>query len=111
MPLPSFYMIERKLAAVNVSAFCNRVLVKGGVQFNAILDRNINRFGEYDLNAERQDRMTVSLADSPALAVGDVVSMDPAYYTGTELAAEPKTSWRLDRKESDDGAVAVWWLR
>lgn len=95
----------------NVSAFSNRVLIKGGTQFKAVIDRAVLQIGEYSLSSSRQDQMTVEIATAPALAVGDTVSMDPAYYTTAELAAEPKTSWVLDRKESDDGLIAQWWLR
>jgi hypothetical protein len=111
MPLPSFATLERRLAAVNVGAFCNRVLVKGGVRFNAVLDRDLNPVGDFDLTAHRQDRLTLDLANAPALAIGDTVSMDPDWYTAPELAAESKTSWKLERKDSDDGTVAVWWLK
>ncbi len=111
MSMPSFATLERRLAAVNVGAFCNRVMLKGTTQFKAVIDRNLNPLGEYDLTQARQDRMTVDLANAPALAIGDTVSMDPGYYSAPELAAESKTRWVLDRKESDDGLVAVWWLR
>ena len=111
MSLPSFATLERSLANANVTAFANRIMLKGTTQFPAIIDRSLNPLGEYDLTQVRQDRMTISLAAAPALAIGDTVSLDPAYYTAPELAAEPKTSWTLDRKGSDDGLVAEWWLR
>ncbi|MEN6539433.1 MAG: hypothetical protein ABFC67_07480 [Mizugakiibacter sp.] len=111
MSTPSFATLERRLASSVTAAFCNRMLVKGGVQFKAVIDRAVLQVGEYSLTASRQDQLSVVIADAPALAVGDTVAMDPAYYTSAELAAEPKTSWIIDRKESDDGLVAQWWLR
>lgn len=111
MSIPSFATLERRLASNVTAAFFNRVLIKGGVQFKAVIDRAVLQIGEYSLTGSRHDQMSVVIADAPALAIGDTVAMDPAYYTSAELAAEPKTSWVLDRKESDDGLVAQWWLR
>lgn len=111
MSLPRFAALEARVAATGLAVLGNTRLLKGSTPFAAIIDRGLNPLGEFDLTAVRQDRMTVDLANAPALAIGDTVSMDPGYYSTGELAVQQKTSWKLERKSDDDGTLAVWWLR
>lgn len=110
MAIPDFQFLENSLGGALVDLFGNRVMISGGVQFQAVLDSDILPMGEYDLTQRRQDLISIDKAAAPTLKQGDTVAMDPAYYTSAELAEYPKTSWKVDRKESDDGHLVKWWL-
>ena len=111
MPQPLGAALESFTATLNVGVLGNVWLVKGGQPFLAIVDRGIEMVGEFGISAARQDRLTVVLSASPPLVVGDTVEADSAHYTTSELLAMVKTQWVIDRPESNDGAMAAWWLR
>lgn len=111
MALPAFATLETRLAAKTVSAFSNLALALGAARFTAVLDRNVQRVGEFGQFIESRDQLTINKADIPELSVGTVLTADAAAYTAAELLALPRASWTLDALESDDGFIAVWWAR
>jgi hypothetical protein len=111
MPQPRFARLETRLAAVSVRTFGNVALTDGLQRFPAVLDRNVERLGGFGEMAERRDRLTFDLANAPCLSAGLVLSADPEQYTAEELLAMPCSEWTLDALESDDGLVAVWWVK
>jgi len=49
MPAPAFASIERRMATALMSAFGNIVLTDGVVAFGAVLDNDVESFGEFGL--------------------------------------------------------------
>lgn len=111
MDVLAFSELESMLADNAVRAFSNIALTTGVASCTAVLDRNVERLGEYGQFAESRDRLTFSKASAPPLAVGVVLTADPAVYSAAQRLAMPVSSWTLDELESDDGLVAVWWTR
>lgn len=111
MALPPFAALEARLAARVVGALANLALTDGVASYTAVLDRNVQRIGEHGQFVESRDQLTFSKADAPRLAAGLVLRADPAVYSVDQLLAMAATVWTLDALESDDGAVAVWWVR
>lgn len=111
MSLPAFAVLEARLAAATVSAFANIVLTDGAHRYSAVLDRGVERVGEYGQFIESRDQLSFDKLAAPALAAGLVLQADPAYYTTAELLAMPRLRWTLDALQSDDGSISVWWTR
>lgn len=111
MAVPAFSDLEARLADKAVRAFANITLTDGVASYSAVLDRNVQRVGEYGQFVESHDQITFNKYAAPALAAGLVLAADPAVYSVDQLLAMPATSWTLDALESDDGMVAVWWTR
>lgn len=111
MAAPAFAALESRLAATVVARFANVALTDGTTAFTAVLDRNVQRVGEYGQFVESRDQLTFDKSAAPALAPGLVLNADPAVYSVDDLLAMPVTSWTLDALESDDGFAAVWWTR
>lgn len=111
MTQPRFARLESRLAAASVRAFGNIMLSDGVQSVSAVIDRNVERLGQFGEMVERRDRITFSLSGSPELASGLRLFADPDAYTPDELLAMPCTEWTLDALESDDGLVAVWWVK
>jgi len=49
--------------------------------------------------------------DAARFSGGAVLTADPATYSVDEIMALPVSTWKLDRKISDDGHVVSWWLK
>lgn len=112
MSLPRFAALESRVAAIASTVFGNtHLVVNGGVQVTAVLDRGISQIGEYDLTGERRDRISLRRADALTFAAGQTVVADTARYTAGEIAAMGKSSWKLDRLDADDGHLVSWWLK
>lgn len=106
-----FAALESTLSSTVLTAFQNIRLAYGASVVGAVLDRAVDRVGEYDLTADRRDRITLARSDAAGFANGQTIAADPASYTVGDLAAMPKSSWKLDRIASDDGYQVVWWLK
>lgn len=108
-----FAALESTLSNTVITAFENIRLVAGAATFGAVLDRAVDKHGEYSLTSERRDRITLlkAAATAAALTPGLAVAVDPAFYTPAQITAMVKSSWKLDRMESDDGHVVEWWLK
>jgi hypothetical protein len=111
MPAPAFASIERRMATALMSAFGNIVLTDGVVAFGAVLDNDVESFGEFGLTGERRSRISVLRDDAARFSGGAVLTADPATYSVDEIMALPVSTWKLDRKISDDGHVVSWWLK
>lgn len=109
--LPQMAELERMTAEVGIGLLANRVLTDGAERYQAIVDRNVERLGEYGQMVERRDRLTLVAAGAVRPRTGDTLEADPTYYSAAELAAMDKTDWTLEMLESDDGHVMVWWAR
>lgn len=115
MSLPAFARLETRLAAKTANALSNIALAVGAASCKAVLDRAVEKVGEFGQFVERRDQLTFAKSALPALAPplapGLVVTADAAQYTTDELLALPRASWTLDALESDDGYLQVWWTR
>ena len=113
MPAPAFAQLEATLASSTLATFENvrLILADGVTAFGAVLDTDVEVLGEFGLTGEARSRISVSSADAANFTGGAIVNLDPATYTTDEILAMPRASWRLDRQASDDGHVAVWWLK
>ena len=111
MALPAFASVESSLSASVLAAFQNIRLAHGAAVIDAVIDRALARIGEYDLSAERRDRITLARTAAAGFANGQTIAADPATYSVGELAAMPRSSWKLDRIDSDDGHLVSWWLK
>ena len=107
----AFATLESDLSAACLGAFENIRLLRSGVGFGATIDRGVSAFGEGNFTSEARDRITLARAATSGWANGDVITADPAHYSVGELAALPRTSWKLDRLDVDDGIVVSWWLK
>lgn len=111
MSLPRFAALEARVASLVSSVFGNvHLLVAGTVQVTAVLDRSIERIGEFGAVVSMSDRITVPRAVAAGFAPGATVVADPARYTVDEILSMPRSSWTLDSLASSDGALSVWWL-
>lgn len=111
MPHPAFANLEARLAAVTVARLANIALAAGTARYTAVLDRAVERLGEYGQFIESRDQITFNTMTAPDLAVGLVLQADPEQYSFDELRAMPRTTWTLDALQSNDGHLAVWWTR
>lgn len=111
MPVPAFAALESRLAAATVGAFSNIVLTDGAYRYSAMLDRGVERVGEFGQFVESRDQLSFLKTDAPALNSGAALNADAGYYTTADLLAMQRTSWTLDALASDDGHIAVWWTR
>lgn len=111
MPAPFFAALETAAAAAIQAAFANIRLVKGAAVVDATLDRSVDTLGEFGLTGERRDRITVLRSATSGWAGGDTIAVDPATYSVDEILAMPKSSWKLDRIDDDDGHTVSWWLK
>lgn len=107
----SFATLESNLASASLAAFENIRLTDGIAPFGAVLDRAVETVGEFSYTGERRDRITVLKSLATTFVPGMRIEADHATYTTAELLAMPRIEWTLDRKESDDGIVVVWWLK
>lgn len=110
MSQPFFAALESAVAGTVSTVFGNVYLVKAGVPFMAVLDRNAERIGEFGQVVALLDQIVVLDSAVPALASGDVITPDPARYTPAELSAM-RASWTLDGVVSRDGYLTRWWAR
>lgn len=108
-----FATLEADLATTVVGTFANVYLVRASdsVAFTAVLDRAVERVGEYGQVIDRRDQLTVQTVDGLTLAGGDTLAADPDEYTPDALAALPRSAWVLDGLASDDGYVQTWYTR
>lgn len=113
MPATAFSQLEATLASSTLAAFENvRLILADGVSaFVAVMDTDVEVLGEFGLTSEARSRVSVASADAANFTGGATISLDPATYTTDEILAAPRAAWKLDRKASDDGHVAVWWLK
>lgn len=109
--MPAFAALESRLASAVIGTLGNIALTDGVTSYSAVLDRNVQRVGEYGQFVESRDKIAFNKSVAPALEPGMVLAADPAVYSVAELLAMSATSWTLDALESDDGMVAVWWTR
>lgn len=111
MALPAFASIESSLSASALAAFANIRLAYGAAVVGAVINRSVARVGEYDLSAERRDHITLARTDATGFTSGQTIAADPTTYSIGDLAAMPRSSWKLDRIDSDDGYLVSWWLK
>ena len=111
MSLSRFAALEAKTALIGLAAFGNAWLLNGSTPFTAVLDRSAAVLGEYNLAEERRDRITLPRSVAASFSPGQSITADPARYTSAEITAMGKSSWKLDRIESDDGRLVTWWLK
>lgn len=109
--MSAFAALESNLASVSLAAFENIRLTDGIAPFGAVLDRAVETMGEFRLTGERRDRITVLKSLATHFVPGLEIGLDADSYTTDEILAMPASNWKLDRKESDDGLVVVWWLK
>jgi hypothetical protein len=109
--MPAFAALEARLAAATVSAFANIVLTDGAYRYSAVLDRGVERVGEYGQFTESRDQLSFDNLAAPALTPGLALNADPDYYSANDLVDMPRRQWTLDALQSDDGRVSVWWTR
>lgn len=107
----NFAALESSLASVALATFGNFYFSYGAVTFFAELRRGVDYSGEYGITEDKRDRITVARADAAGFANGLVIQADPSYYTVAELLAMDRTSWTLERKDSDDGQLVSWWIK
>ena len=111
MPHPAFANLEARLAAVTVARLANIALVSGTARYAAVLDRAVERLGEYGQFIEARDQLSFDTQTAPGLAAGLVLRADPEQYSFDDLQVMPRSEWTLDALQSNDGLVAVWWTR
>lgn len=86
--------------------------VKGGVSFNALLERGTGQIGGAAFSADRFTTLTYyKSALATPLKNGDTVTADSTYYTAGELADMEKTTWTVDGVDSDDGHLVRVFVR
>ncbi len=109
--LPPFAAIEAQLAETSMEVFENIHLLIGVDVIGAVLDRGVDPIGEFGMTNERRDRITVHVDDAVNFANGVAVQADPGTYTVDQLLAMERYTWTLDSEASNDGLLAVWWLK
>lgn len=111
MVAPAFASLESSVAQAGISMLANARLTDGAVVFDAVLDRDVYPLGDFGGSVDTRHYMVLLQDDYDALADGATIEYDPASYTAAWIAAQPRTSFTLDKIESRDGNLVKVWLQ